>query len=123
MTLPLQRLLHRNSFHGAHFLTTEAGDAALLTLLKRKADLISFFADCYASDEMKNALAGHTAAELEEMLRLGGGIADLAAPHLSEEMIEKLKSTTMELKQLSADMQNWYECVKSDGNLKQFFEK
>ena len=26
---PLQCLLHRNSFHGAHFLTAKAGDAAL----------------------------------------------------------------------------------------------
>lgn len=92
-----------------------------INYLYREADVISEFARIYSKEEVKDALANHTASELEEMLSMGGGAGDLIIYEISEETAQRLYDNTQELFSLLDDMNTWATELMSDPELSGYF--
>lgn len=93
----------------------------LLEIIYEEADLIGQFADIYSKQEIKDILATHTAADIEEMLNMGGGIGDVVAPELSESTLNELYLATENYFALLTRLTEWSETVMADPAVSQFF--
>ena len=94
-----------------------------INYLYREADVISEFARIYSKEEVKDALANHTASELEEMLSMGGGAGDLIIYEISEETAQRLYDNTQELFSLIDDMNTWATELMADPELSGYFRQ
>ncbi|MBQ9134671.1 MAG: hypothetical protein IJX66_01100, partial [Lachnospiraceae bacterium] len=90
--------------------------------LYREADIIGEFANIYSKEEVKNALANHSAAELEEMLNMGGGAGDLIINEISEDTANRLYENSVALFDLIDDMNAWAQKLMSDPELAGYFQ-
>ena len=93
-----------------------------VNFLYREADIMMKFADIYSKEEVKNAFANHSVAELQEMLNLGGGAGDLIINEISEETAGSLYGATQDFFELIDDMNSWANRVMSDPELSGYFQ-
>lgn len=94
----------------------------LIEILEREAVIIDGFASIYSKDEVKSALSNYTAADLEAILQMGGGIGDLIAYDLSEDTVNELVYYTQDLMSLLTDIETLSNEMVSDPALSQYIQ-
>lgn len=94
----------------------------LIEILEREAVIIDGFASIYSKDEVKSALSNYTAADLEAVLQMGGGIGDLIAYDLSEDIVNELVYYTQDLMSLLTDIETLSNEMVSDPALSQYIQ-
>lgn len=93
----------------------------IIELMNEEAEVVGKFADFYSQSEVKAILANYTATDLENMLNNGGGIGDLIAPDLSEDMLNELITISEELFSVVEKFMVLYQDMANDPALSVYF--
>ena len=93
----------------------------IIELMNEEAEVVGKFADFYSQNEVKAILANYTAADLENMLNIGGGIGDLIAADLSEDMCNELIAISEELFSVVEKFMVLYQDMANDPALSAYF--
>jgi hypothetical protein len=93
----------------------------MIQIIYKEADVIGTVADIYSREEVKEALAGHSVSEVEQMINMGGGIGDVIYGELSESTRSDLAETSNQLQSVLSEYVDWINRVSSDPVVGQYF--
>ncbi len=94
----------------------------IIDCINREADIVRSLGAVYYKEEVKIIMSKYTAADIQTVLEMGGGIGDLIAPELSEATLNELVNASQELIDLMNDIAVLSETMMSDPDILKYFE-